>query len=303
MSALYSLPPIVAIVGLGNMGAPMARRLLAAARTGGTRLLVHARRAESAAGLVRDGAEWAATPRDLGRADLILSMLPDVPPLVALLDGPDGLLAAAPTERLLLVGSTSSPDGVRRLHERTTAATGGSLRVLDVPVSGGVEGAEAGTLAIMVGGDPRDAERADGMLRILGRPTLLGPLGSGQVAKACNQAVVAATIIALGEAAVLAERSGLDVRALFDVLGGGYAAGRILETRGSRIADEDYSPAGPARFMVKDLGFALDEAARTGTVLPQITADHALFRALTEQGMGDLDIAVTRRYVAGLRAR
>lgn len=278
----------------------MARRLLDATRESGTRLILHARRRESVDDLVRDGAVWAPTARELGHADVILSMLPDVGPLLDLLDGPDGLLAAPPRNRLLVVGSTSSPAAVRSLHERSVSASAGRLRVIDAPVSGGVEGAASGTLAIMVGGEQSDLDRALSTLSVLGTATLMGPLGSGQVAKACNQAIVAATVVALGEAAVLAERSGLDVGTLFAVLSTGYASSRILETRGARMVDQDYRPAGPARFMVKDLGFALEEAERTGTVLPQVSTGHALFTSLTELGMGDQDISVTRAFVAQL---
>jgi 2-hydroxy-3-oxopropionate reductase len=115
------------------------------------------------------------------------------------------------------------------------------------PVSGGVEGAEAGTLSIMVGGEERDVADAWAVLSACGDPVHLGPLGSGQVAKACNQMIVASKMLAPGEAAVLAERSGLDLAELFRLLGGGYAGSRILESRGDRIIQEDYSPSGVAK--------------------------------------------------------
>ena len=141
----------------------------------------------------------------------------------------------------------------------------GRVRVIDAPVSGGSEGAQAGTLSIMVGGDERDVNDAWPVLAACGNPVHLGPLGSGQVAKACNQMIVAATVLALGEAAVLADRSGLDLDELFRLLAGGYAGSRILETRGDRIVREDYSPSGAARYMVKDLRFAATVAQATGT--------------------------------------
>ena len=148
--------------------------------------------------------------------------------------------------------------------------TAGAVRVVDAPVSGGVEGAEAGTLSIMVGGEDRDVADGWAVLSACGNPVHLGPLGSGQVAKACNQMIVASTILALGEAAVLAERSGLDLTELFRLLGGGYAGSRILESRGDRIIQQDYSPSGVAKYMVKDLDFASAVATATGThpILP-----------------------------------
>ena len=163
-------------------------------------------------------------------------------------------------------------------------------------VSGGVEGAEAGTLSIMVCGEERDVTDTWAVLSACGNPVHLGPLGSGQVAKACNQMIVASTILALGEAAVLAERSGLDLTELFRLLGGGYAGSRILESRGDRIIPEDYSPSGVAKYMVNDLDFASAVAA-TGTHPVLLPAVKAAFEEPTALGHGDSDIAVTRRYI------
>ena len=169
--------------------------------------------------------------------------------------------------------------------------------MIDAPVSGGSEGAQAGTLSIMVGGDERDVSDVWPVLAACGNPVHLGPLGSGQ-AKACNQMIVAATVFALGEAAVLADRSGIDLAELFGMLAGGYASSRILETRGSRIVSENYAPSGAARYMVKDLSFASTVAEATGTHVVLLPAVRAAFEELTAQGHGDQDIAVMRRYIA-----
>ena len=186
---------------------------------------------------------------------------------------------------------------------RLARTTAGAVRVVDAPVSGGVEGAEAGTLSIMVGGEEHDVADAWAVLSACGNPVHLGPLGSGQVAKACNQMIVASTILALGEAAVLAKRSGLDLAELFRLLGGGYAGSRILESRGDRIIQEDYSPSGVAKYMVKDLDFASAVAAATGTHPVLLPAVKAAFEELTALGHGDSDIAVTRRYIEQRRGR
>jgi 2-hydroxy-3-oxopropionate reductase len=199
---------------------------------------------------------------------------------------------------LLIIASTSSPIEVQDLGQRLAGETDGRVRVIDAPVSGGSEGAHAGTLSIMVGGDVRDVDDAWPVLVACGTPVHLGPLGSGQVAKACNQMIVAATILALGEAAVLADRSGIDLDKLFRLLAGGYAGSRILETRGHRIVMEDYSPSGAARYLVKDLGFAATVAQATGTRTVLLPVLQAAFKELSESGYGDHDIAVTRRYVA-----
>lgn len=286
----------VGLVGLGVMGAPMARHLLAAHGT----LHVTARRRTSADDLVTAGATWHATPRELADAvDVLVVVLPDLPDLEAMLDGPDGLLAGA-RELLLVVSSTVSPDGVRTLDARLRAATDGRVRVVDAPVSGGAEGAEAGTLSIMVGGPDDDAARAARALAPCGRVEHLGPLGAGQVAKACNQMIVAATVQALGEASVVAERAGLDVARLLDLLGTGYAASRILDVKKDRFATHDHSPSGAARFMVKDLRFAAEEAARTGTATPQLDVLRTVFTDLTDAGLGDHDTAVVQAWVERL---
>ncbi len=281
----------IGIIGLGAMGRPMAERLLAAHGS----LTIHARRPQP--DLIANGATWAATPAELASSvDVLLVMLPDLPPLEALLDGQDGLLARA-GDLLILIGSTSSAPAVRALAERVAAQTHGRVRLVDCPVSGGTDGAANGTLSIMLGGTEHDAALAGRALAPCGTPVLLGPLGSGQVAKACNQLVVAATILALGEATVLAERSGLDLEALWTLLAGGYAGSRLLESRRDRLISGDDSPSGIAEYMVKDLRFAADIAQTTGTSPALLPALRAAFDEIVDAGLGQRDIAVTRRFV------
>ena len=287
----------VGVIGLGAMGRPMADRLLAARGN----LVIHARRPQPE--LVSSGATWAATPRELGsRADVLLVMLPDLPQLTELLDGDEGLLTDA-GDLLILIGSTSSAPAVRDLAERIAARTDGRVRVVDCPVSGGVDGATAGTLSIMLGGEPEDAAIAAEVLSPCGTPVLLGPLGSGEVAKACNQLVVSATILALGEATVLADRSGLDLDALWTLLAGGYAGSRLLESRKQKLISGDDSPSGIAQYMVKDLGFAADIAAATGTSPVLLPALRDAFDEIVEGGLGQRDISVTRRFIASRDTR
>lgn len=135
------------------------------------------------------------------------------------------------------------------------------------------------------------------VLAACGNPVHLGPLGSGQVAKACNQMIVASTMLALGEAAVLAERSGLDLERLFGLMAGGYADSRVLDTRGRRLIEQDYQPAAPARYLLKDLSFAAAVAEATDTTTVLLPAVHAAFAELTDAGLGEEDMAVTRRFV------
>ncbi|WP_460774989.1 NAD(P)-dependent oxidoreductase [Microbacterium sp. GXF7504] len=282
-----STPLRVGVLGLGSMGHPMTVRLLAAHGT----VTVHARRRRPE--LEALGAVWAATPRELAdRSDALLVMLPDLPDLERLLDGDDGLLAAG-GDLLLMIGSTSSAPGVRELAARLP----GRIRVVDCPVSGGEDGAIAGTLSIMLGGTDADTARAAAALAPCGTPVHLGPLGAGEVAKACNQLVVASTILALGEASVIAERSGIDLDALWRLLGGGYAGSRLLESRRDKLVTGDDAPSGVAKYMVKDLRFAA-EAAAAGAVSPALLpALREAFDELVEAGLGDRDISTTRRFI------
>jgi 2-hydroxy-3-oxopropionate reductase len=292
---LHAMVEEVGVIGLRAMGLPMARNLVAA----GHRLGLTGRSPAKAASLVEAGAVWHENPRSLAAdAGVVVLMLPDLPEVEAVLDGPDGILAASPRDLILVISSTSSPDGVRALHRRLAGETDGAVRVVDAPVSGGTDGAEAGTLSILIGGAEPDVSRVIPLLDACGTPVHLGPLGAGQVAKACNQMIVASTILALGEAAVLADRSGLDLAVLFDLLAGGYAGSRILSTRGERLVTKDHSPSRPAKYMVKDLDFATAIAAATDSNPVLLPAVKAAFDELVARGLGDLDIAVTRRYIS-----
>jgi 2-hydroxy-3-oxopropionate reductase len=263
-----------------------------------TTVRVWARRPDVAEELVAAGAEWHETPALLADgADLIIIVLPDLPEVEAVLYGADGILAGSQGDLVLVICSTSSPTGVRTLAKRLHEDSDGRIQVVDAPVSGGEDGATAGTLSIMVGGDSEPVVAATLILTACGRPVHLGPLGAGQVAKACNQMIVAATVLALGEAAVLADRSGIDVGQLFELFGGGYAASRILETRGPRMVAEDYTPSGVAKYLLKDLRYAADVAEDTGTSTALLPALRTTFEDLVRSGLGESDMAVTRRYI------
>ena len=263
-----------------------------------TTVRVWARRPEVAEELVAAGAEWHETPALLADgADLIIIVLPDLPEVEAVLYGADGILAGSHGDLVLVICSTSSPTGVRILAKRLYEDSDGRIQVVDAPVSGGEDGATAGTLSIMVGGDSEPVAAATPVLTACGRPVHLGPLGAGQVAKACNQMIVAATVLALGEAAVLADRSGINVGQLFELFGGGYAASRILETRGPRMVAEDYTPSGVAKYLLKDLRYAADVAEDTATSTALLPALRSTFEDLVRSGLGESDMAVTRRYI------
>lgn len=284
-------------IGLGNMGLPMVLNALAADRGP---VLISGRSRERAARAIAAGAIWHDSARALADAcDVIVLMVPDLPQIDELLFAADGIAHSDQTA-VIVVCSSVSPVGIRESDHRLKRATDGRMVLVDAPVSGGTEGAESATLSIMVGGDTEPVGRVLELLSAFGTPIHLGPLGSGQVAKACNQLIVAATICAISEASVIAERSGLDVGALLSLLEHGYAGSRVLATKRQRIVDRDYSPTGVARYMVKDLGFAAAAAVETATATPVLEVLQQNFDGLVAAGLGDLDLAVVHRYVEEL---
>ncbi|WP_127125745.1 NAD(P)-dependent oxidoreductase [Georgenia sp. SYP-B2076] len=292
----------IGFIGLGVMGRPMAGHILDGIGEGGS-LVINNYDRERVTHLLERGATWAENAREVAQAaDVVIVMVPDIPDVRAICEGPDGLVAGVSAPTVLVVSSTVSPEGVRELDVDLARRSDGLLRVVDAPVSGGEAGAVAGTLSIMVGGDDEPVARVLPVLAHTGTPLHLGPLGAGQVAKACNQLICAAEITAIAEASVVAERAGLDVGRLFELLQGGYAGSRVLADKGPRYATKDYSVSGAAKFWVKDLAAYLAEAERTGTPSVQGEALHRAFTELTAQGLGDQDTAVVQAYIANLPA-
>jgi 2-hydroxy-3-oxopropionate reductase len=230
-------------------------------------------------------------------------MLPDLPQIEEAVAGLlEGWTHTPPApDTVLLVMSSVSPSAVQAFGRRVTELSDGNAQVMDAPVSGGTKGAADGTLAIMAGGDAAAFRRVEPLLLSMGTTVRhLGPLGTGSLAKACNQLVVGTTTAALAEAAELAERSGLDPAGLFDVLSGGLAASSVLDIVGPRILSKDYTPTGPAEFMHKDLSFVLDAARAAGAAAPMATAAVELYAELKRQGLGDQDLAVVRQTISNL---
>ncbi|MGK3958673.1 NAD(P)-dependent oxidoreductase [Arthrobacter sp. R4] len=293
------IPRSAGFVGLGLMGAPMAANLLKA----GWSVTAWNRSTAAVDDFVRLGGSRAGSVAALRDEPVIIFMLPDLSFIeeaaAGLLD--EWRLRPPRPGTLVVVMSSVSPVGVRAFGVAVAAASGGNAAVVDAPVSGGTEGAERGTLAIMAGAPAEHFERLLPVLEAMGTMVRrLGELGSGSLAKACNQLIVGTTTAALAEAAELAERSGMDVESLFEVLSGGLAASRVLEFVGPRLATKDYAPTGPAKFMHKDLSFVRASAAAAGASVPMATAAVALYGELKDQGLGDLDLAVVRQTIANL---
>lgn len=276
--------PSVGFIGLGIMGRPMARNLLRA----GHRVVVRDVMAAPVEELVGEGAERAETPRDVAATtDILITMLPDSPDVETVYAAAGGALEAARPGWLAIDMSSISPRVARELALR--AATAGA-EMLDAPVSGGDKGAIAGTLSIMVGGSEAGFARALPVLQSLGKTIVhVGPSGAGQVAKVCNQVVVAVVIEAVSEALVLGAKAGVDPARIVEVLQGGLAATKVLEMRAENILGGRFNPGFRVRLHLKDLKNALELAREAGVVLPATVEVEQLMQRMRIAGRGEYD--------------
>jgi 3-hydroxyisobutyrate dehydrogenase len=282
----------IAFIGLGTMGAPMAGRLLAA----GHEVAVHNRTRAREAPLVDQGARAAVDPAAAAAgADVVITMVSDTPDVASVVFGPGGVAETIAPDAILIDMSTISPAATRRFAARL-AAQGPPW--LDAPVSGGSEGAERGTLSIMVGGGAAELERVRPLLEVLGRTiTHLGEVGSGQLAKAMNQVIIAGTYAAVAEGIVLGLKAGIDVDAALDALAGGAAGSWGLVNRGPNVVRNSYPLGFRVRLHRKDLGIALDAARELGVPLPIAALVEQWETGLIARGHGDEDVSVIGRLV------
>jgi 2-hydroxy-3-oxopropionate reductase len=282
---MAKITPKIAFLGAGLMGAPMARRLLAA----GHNVSVWNRSPEKAKALETFGAKaFDAAEEAAAGADIIIAMLFDGAAVEDALFAQGAAARARPGAAFIDMSSISP--ATARDHEKRLLALG--FDYLDAPVSGGTAGAEAGTLAIMAGGKAETFQRAADIFKPLGSATHVGPAGSGQLAKLCNQAIVAITIGAVAEALFLAEKGGADPAAVREALKGGFADSRILELHGKRMLDGNYAPGGRSSFQLKDLNNIASVADGLGLDLPLAALMRERFQRLVEEmGGADLDHA------------
>lgn len=283
----------IAFIGLGIMGRPMAANL---ARAGGA-LSVWARRAAVRDAVAAElGARAAASPAEAARdADFCFTMVSDTRAVEEVTLGPDGLAHGARPGSVVIDTSTIAPSGARRVAAELGAR---EVAFLDAPVSGGEQGAVAGTLSIMAGGDAAVFQRALPLLEVLGKQiTHIGASGAGQVAKACNQLVAAQTVAAVAEAFAFARAAGADPARVREALLGGFARSRVLELHGQRILDDDYAPGFKASLHLKDMNIVADEARAAGVHLPGADAARELLDALVTGGGGERDSAALAEIV------
>ena len=272
----------IAVLGIGRMGLPMAQRLCQAGYT------VHAwnRSPDKAQGLVPLGAKVHPQVQDAVRqADVVISLLESGPVVTHVLFE----LGAAEAMRAgcLMIDMASIKPAEARDHAARLQALG--VAHLDAPVSGGTVGAEAGTLAIMVGGQAHDFEQAKEILQVLGKATHVGPHGSGQLAKLANQMIVGITIGAVAEALLLCAKGGADMTKVREAIVGGFAQSRILELHGQRMIERDFAPRARMTVQLKDMRNALDTAASLDFEAPITSLFEQLYAQAIDHGLSDLD--------------
>ncbi|MPS96605.1 NAD(P)-dependent oxidoreductase [Comamonas sp.] len=274
----------IAVLGTGMMGLPMARRLAQA----GHEVHVWNRTRAKAEPLAADGARIHDSAADAVRGtDFVVSLLENGAIVGEVLF--DRGVAEAMPEGSLFIDMASIQPREAREHAGRLAALG--LRHVDAPVSGGTLGAEAGTLAIMAGGDAADFEQALPVFAALGRATHVGPHGAGQLAKLANQMIVGITIGAVAEALLLAERGGADPAKVREAISGGFADSRILQVHGERMVQHDFAPRGRMTVQLKDMRNAIATAEEIGFDAPITGLLEQLYAEGVKNGLGDLDQA------------
>lgn len=275
--------PVIGFVGLGIMGSPMAGHLMKGGHTLYCYDLLPANieRVEALGGIGCGSIGEVAA-----KADVFISMVPDSPDVEKVYLGAQGVLEMARPGTLLVDMSSISPVVAKKVAE---AALQAGCPMLDAPVSGGEVGAREARLSIMVGGEACYFEQALPVFNLLGKATLCGPSGSGQVVKACNQIQVAMNFIGMAEALVLGAKAGVDPEIIIKVLSAGYAQTRVMDVRGPKIVKGDYAPGFRSRFHYKDLNIIRETARAFGACLPASALAHELFTSMVANGWGELD--------------
>jgi len=285
----------VGFCGLGTMGLAMAANLVRS----GFRLAVWNRTPDRAAELIELGASQASSPREVAaESDMVVVCVSDTPDVEAVIFGQQGLAEGASTGTLIIDCSTISPSATRQFAERLA---GRGISMVDAPVSGGSEGAQAGTLTIMVGGGADDFHRARPVLAAMGRSiTHMGPVGAGQATKAVNQVILCGTYLGVAEGVLLAMRSGLDVEQVVEALSGGAARSWVLENRSGRMIADEYALGFKVSLHLKDVLIALAMGRDAGVALPVAALTAQLESGLVAAGHGDEDVSVLARAVRSM---
>lgn len=274
----------VGYIGLGLMGKAMARNILRA----GFPLVVHNRSRAAVQELVAEGAWEANSPAQVAsQVDLVFTNLPDSPDVELVALGENGIIAGAHEGLIYIDNSTIKPETARMIAIKLGEV---GVSCLDAPVSGGDIGAREGTLTIMVGGPAEALEKARPVLNVLGKNiTHVGEAGAGQIAKAANQIMVAAQMVAMGELLIFARTAGADPRKVIEAIRGGAAQCWTLDVKPQRLFNGDRSPGFKSRLQAKDLDIVLDTARVYNVPLPATAVHSQLYHAMLAMGMQDLD--------------
>lgn len=274
----------IGYIGLGTMGAPMAMNILRA----GFPLTVYNRTASKASELLAAGAQWAETPAEVAsRTEIVFTNLSDTPDVMQVLFGTNGVMDGAHAGMILIDNSTIKPSASREIYQRFREV---GVSALDAPVSGGDIGAKNGTLAIMIGGEAEALEKAMPALEAIGKKiTHVGDAGAGQVAKAANQIMVAAQMVAEAELMLFAQKSGADVARVIDAIRGGAAQCWTLDVKPQRLLAGNRTPGFKCSLQAKDLNIVIDTARDYQAVLPGTALFSQLFNGMVALGEGDQD--------------
>ncbi len=274
----------IGYIGLGLMGSGIARNLMKAGHT----LIVHNRSRAIVEQFAQEGAIPATSPREVAaQSDFVFTNLPDTPDVELVVLGPDGIIEGAHDGLIVIDNSTIKPEASRQIAARLAEV---GVLALDAPVSGGDVGARAGTLSIMVGGSQEAFDRTLPIFEAMGKTiTWVGESGAGQIAKAANQIVVAGTMVAMCEALVLAQKSGVDPERVVQAIARGAAQCWALDTKPPKIFRRDLGPGFKAYMQAKDLKIVVDTGRTFHVPLPLTGIVHQLYEAMVSMGNGDLD--------------
>ena len=274
----------VGYIGLGLMGKSIARNILKA----GFPLVVHNRSRGVVDELAAEGAIAAFSPRDVAsQVDVVFTNLPDTPDVEQVVLGANGILEGAHEGLVYVDNSTIKPASARRIAEKLSAK---NVFALDAPVSGGDIGARNGTLTIMVGGDAPALEKVMPIFQAMGKTiTHVGDSGAGQVAKAANQIMVAAQMVAMGELLVFSKKAGVDPKKVVDAIKAGAAQCWTLDVKPPRLFDGNRNPGFKAYMQLKDLKIILDTAREYDIPISGSEGNTRLFQEMIDSGMGELD--------------
>ena len=287
-----SSQPTLGFIGLGIMGKPMVRRLIAA----GHAVHVHSTGEADVQQAVSGGAVRQPTPVDVARAaDITITMVPDTPQVREVVLGKAGVVHALREGKVLIDMSTISSVATKEIAE-AVKKTG--ARMLDAPVSGGEKGAIEGALSIMVGGEPDVFRRCLPVFEVLGRRvTHVGGNSAGQVVKSCNQVLAAATVLAMGEALALGTKAGVDPQKIVEVLSNGAARCWALEVRAPEVLKGNFQPGFKSKLQYKDLGLALELSRSIDAPMPIAGIVHEFYKSTIAQGLGEEDHTAVIRII------